>query len=123
MHWTHVQPWIRIADLPKIFISYRSKDTKAYAGRLHDGLAARFGKDNVFIDVEALAPGVPFEDAIYANVAAANVLFALIGRSCTAPLPRGDANGVAPGTTSVARDRVRHVRLLEPRDLVAGQRE
>jgi len=43
-----------------IFISYRRDDSAASAGRLYDRLAHHFGKEQVFRDLDALAPGVEF---------------------------------------------------------------
>ena len=40
-----------------IFISYRRSDTEGYAGRLFEGLRARFGRDVVFFDVAGIEPG------------------------------------------------------------------
>jgi len=36
----------------RVFINYRRADTSAYAGRLADSLIARFGQDNVFMDID-----------------------------------------------------------------------
>jgi hypothetical protein len=41
----------------KIFVNYRRDDSSASAGRLYDRLAARFPKDQIFIDVDNLDPG------------------------------------------------------------------
>jgi hypothetical protein len=38
--------------MPRIFLSYRQKDTIAIAGRILDRLKAHFGQDNVFMDVD-----------------------------------------------------------------------
>ena len=38
--------------MPRIFISYRQKDTIAIAGRVFDRLKAHFGQNNVFMDVD-----------------------------------------------------------------------
>jgi hypothetical protein len=43
-----------------IFISYRRDDASGHAGRLFDRLAARFGRDRVFMDVTDIAPGEDF---------------------------------------------------------------
>ena len=64
----------------KIFISYRRVDTSGYAGRLYDRLRARFGEDNIFMDVEGLDPGVDFVETIEKSVSSCDVLVALIGR-------------------------------------------
>lgn len=36
----------------RIFLSYRREDSSAWAGRPHDTLAARFGEQNIFQDVD-----------------------------------------------------------------------
>ena len=74
-----------------IFISYRREDTEGHAGRLFEGLRARFGDDSVFMDVVAIEPGVDFRQVIDAKIAKCDVLLALIGRQW---LSAGDGNGV-----------------------------
>ena len=44
--------------MPKIFISYRRDDSAAQAGRLYDRLEGHFGQGQVFMDVDAIKPGV-----------------------------------------------------------------
>ena len=63
-----------------IFISYRRQDTVAYAGRIYDRLAAKYGEHNVFMDIDRIEPGQDFVDAINHSVAEAGVLLVLIGR-------------------------------------------
>ena len=70
---TPVQP------MPDIFISYRRGDSAGHAGRLYDGLLSRFGEGNVFIDVDAIAPGVDFVERIRDAVASCDVILVLIG--------------------------------------------
>jgi hypothetical protein len=65
---------------PKIFISYRRDDAGGWAGRLYDKLVQLFGEDNVFMDIDTIAPGIDFVDAIQKSVTACDVLFALIGQ-------------------------------------------
>jgi hypothetical protein len=62
-----------------IFISYRRRDSAGYAGRLYDALAARFGREQIFMDVDAIPPGVDFERLIAAAVQEAQVFLAVIG--------------------------------------------
>jgi hypothetical protein len=62
-----------------IFISYRRDDSAGYAGRLYDRLAAHFGVDRVFMDVEGIEPGTDFVVAIEKAVASCRVLIVLIG--------------------------------------------
>jgi len=64
----------------KIFINYRRDDSSGSTGRLYDRLAARFPKDQIFIDVDNLDPGVDFVEAIEQSVGACDVLIAVIGR-------------------------------------------
>ena len=76
--------------MPKIFISYRRDDTGGHAGRLYDRLVQHFGRENVFIDVDTIGPGVDFVEAVNHAVAACDRLIAVIGRDwLTAPGARG----------------------------------
>jgi hypothetical protein len=63
-----------------IFISYRRNDAPGYAGRLYDRLAAKFGADRVFMDVEGIEPGVDFVDAVERALASCEILIVLIGK-------------------------------------------
>jgi hypothetical protein len=47
-----------------VFISYRRQETSGLAGRLYERLAARLGDDQVFMDVDAIAPGLDFAEVI-----------------------------------------------------------
>ena len=62
-----------------IFISYRRDDSAGYAGRLYDRLAAHFGVDRVFMDVEGIEPGTDFIVAIEKALRSCRVLIVLIG--------------------------------------------
>jgi hypothetical protein len=68
-----------VAEGGGIFVSYRRQESRDFAGRLSDRLTDRFGKAQVFIDVDAIDPGVDFVEAITRAVAACNVLLAIIG--------------------------------------------
>jgi TIR domain-containing protein len=63
-----------------IFISYRRQDTAAYAGRIYDRLSAKYGENNVFMDIDRIEPGQDFVEVINHSVAEAGVLLVLIGR-------------------------------------------
>jgi WD40 repeat protein len=63
----------------RIFISYRREDTSATAGRLYDRLEARFGTDSVFMDVDSIAPGYDFAEAIESAVGSCQAVLAVIG--------------------------------------------
>ena len=66
--------------MARIFISYRREDGSASAGRLHDRLREHFGRDNVFMDVDTIEPGLDFIEVIERTVGSCDVLIALIGR-------------------------------------------
>ena len=71
---------------PKVFISYRRAETAGHTGRLYDAMVARFGEDNVFMDVD-MQPGVDFVARIQAVVAACHVLLVVIGPDWARALP------------------------------------
>ena len=66
---------------PGVFLSYRRSDTEGYAGRLFEGLVARFGRDRVFFDVARIAPGQNFHEVIDGQLRASGALLALIGKT------------------------------------------
>jgi hypothetical protein len=63
----------------RIFISYRRDDTAYAAGWLFDRLVDEFGPEQVFKDMDSIALGDDFVDAITAAVSSTDVLLALIG--------------------------------------------
>jgi class 3 adenylate cyclase/CHASE2 domain-containing sensor protein len=65
--------------LVKIFLSYRRDDSRHVSERIYDRLAARFGKDNVFKDVDSIPLGRDFRPALEAAVGACAVTLAIIG--------------------------------------------
>ena len=65
--------------MPGIFISYRRNESAGQAGRLFDRLAARFGEDRVFMDVDTLVPSEQFATRIEKAIATADVMLVLIG--------------------------------------------
>lgn len=67
------------AGLGRVFISYRRQESSGLAGRLYDRLAARFGDDQVFMDVDTIALGVDFAEVISQAVSTCEVLLAVIG--------------------------------------------
>jgi len=66
--------------MPKIFISYRRQDSIETTGRIYDQLAGQFGSENVFMDVDAIPPGVDFRKHLHDAVAGCDVFLAVIGR-------------------------------------------
>jgi hypothetical protein len=62
-----------------IFINYRRDDAPGVAGRLFDHLAARFSKNDLFMDVDAMKPGIDFAKQLDTQVSQCRVLLAVIG--------------------------------------------
>jgi hypothetical protein len=65
----------------QIFISYRRDDTSASAGRLYDRLSSHFPSNRIFIDVDNIAPGVDFFEAIEKSVGSCDLLISVIGKN------------------------------------------
>ena len=74
----------------KIFISYRRADSQWAAARLYDTLAAAFPEDEIFMDVEEIAPGQDFVQVLEDQVGACDVFLALIGRQWIEDARLGD---------------------------------
>src|ERR1700680_3998504 len=62
-----------------IFINYRRDDAPGVAGRLFDYLAARYSHNDLFMDVDAMKPGMDFAKQLDAQVSQCRVLLAVIG--------------------------------------------
>jgi hypothetical protein len=67
----------------RIFISYRRGDSSGYAGRLSEHLVERFGPDRIFMDIDSIAPGDDFVDAIRSAIQACAAVIVVIGRRWT----------------------------------------
>jgi TIR domain len=63
----------------KVFISYRRDDSAGHAGRVHDRLEREFGRDLLFMDVDAVPLGDNFVTVLSEEVAKCDVLLAVIG--------------------------------------------
>jgi len=62
-----------------VFISYRRDDSSGYARAITNQLREKLGPENIFIDVDAIEPGLDFVKAIEGAVGRCDVLLALIG--------------------------------------------
>ena len=62
-----------------VFLSYRRADTAGHAGRICDDLARHFRRPVVFRDVDSIAAGTDFVQALERAVGAARVAIVLIG--------------------------------------------
>ena len=67
--------------MSRIFISYRRDETAAWAFMVNERLAARFGADKIFMDIDSIEPGDDFVEVIKHKVGACEVLIVLIGRA------------------------------------------
>ena len=65
--------------MAKIFVNYRRDDDPSAAARVRDGLAARFGKSALFMDVDNLLAGQKFDDELAKALSACDVLVSIIG--------------------------------------------
>lgn len=72
----------------RIFLSYRREDASGHAGRLFDflcqggvgGQGPGFRKDQIFMDIDTIAPGVDFRRVIEEAVGSCDVFIAVIGK-------------------------------------------
>ena len=53
---------------PRIFISYRRDDAAGEAGRLADHMNRRFGRGQVFLDIDTIDPGRDFVKVLQASL-------------------------------------------------------
>ena len=63
----------------RIFINYRREDDQAAAGRLYDRLLQHFDREQLFMDIEAIEPGVDFVKSLDEQVAKCIAFIAVIG--------------------------------------------
>jgi len=62
-----------------IFINYRRDDSPGMAGRLYDRIVHKFSRRDLFMDVDAMKPGIDFTKQLEDHVAQCQVLIAVIG--------------------------------------------
>jgi len=63
----------------RIFINYRREDDQAAAGRLYDRLLQHFDREQLFMDIEVIEPGVDFVKSLDEQVAKCIAFIAVIG--------------------------------------------
>jgi hypothetical protein len=71
-----------------VFISYRREDSRGFAGRIYDRLSDRLGRENIFFDVDNIAPGLDFVEVLTERVASCDALVAVIGKDWLASVDR-----------------------------------
>jgi hypothetical protein len=64
-----------------IFISYRREDAAAYTRLIYNEVVQHFSKERVFMDVDAIEPGLPFDEAIEEAIGKCEILLAVIGQN------------------------------------------
>ncbi len=87
-----------------VFISYRRIDSQSIAGRLGDDLKRGFGDEAVFRDIDDIAPGKDFVEALDTALAACGVLLAVIGPAWLEQLERRAATGDSSTIDHVRRE-------------------
>jgi hypothetical protein len=65
--------------MPKLAISYRRSDSSAITGRIFDRLAAHYGRESVFMDIDNIPFGADFRTHIQAVLRETEVLIVVIG--------------------------------------------
>ena len=65
--------------MAKVFVSYRRGGASQQTYRLTDELKRRVGEENLFLDVDSIAPGEPFAVAIDRAIRASDVVLVIIG--------------------------------------------
>lgn len=76
--------------MAKVFISYRRADSATFSGRIYDRLVAKFGRKNVFKDVDNIPPGVDFAEYIQTSLQQCAVALVIMGpRWADVRLPDG----------------------------------
>src|SRR3954470_20682613 len=76
--------------MPSVFINYRRGDTAGDARALFNMLSTTVGAESVFMDVDAIAVGRDFRQAIRDRLAACDLMLAFIGRDW---ISAADASG------------------------------
>jgi TIR domain len=66
--------------VPKIAISYRRADTEAIAGRIRDRLAARYGEDAIFMDIDNIPFGKDFRVHLSEAIVQSDILLVIVGQ-------------------------------------------
>lgn len=74
--------------MSRVFVNYRRSDASAHANLLYEWIRERYGEDRVFKDVDSIAPGLDFVEAIESAIDSSEVMLVVIGKGWVV-----DANG------------------------------
>jgi TRAP-type mannitol/chloroaromatic compound transport system substrate-binding protein len=77
----------------KIFVNYRRDDDPSGAARVRDGLAQRFGRANVFMDVDNLLAGQKFQIELARALESCDIFIAVMGPRWLQLLKEREADG------------------------------
>lgn len=66
---------------PKVFLSYRRKDSQSITDRIYDVLVSKLGNKNVFKDVDSISGGSDIKNVIQDSMNRASILVAVIGEN------------------------------------------
>lgn len=72
--------------MESVFLSYRREDSAGYAGRLSEHLGSILGAEHIFMDVQDIAPGQDFAEAIEKTISACQAVIVIIGPHWAADL-------------------------------------
>src|SRR6202035_4860727 len=65
--------------MPRITISYRRDDSIEITGRIFDRLAAHFGREAVFRDIDNIPPGTDFRRHVDQALDKSSIVLAIVG--------------------------------------------
>lgn len=65
----------------RIFINYRRGDDPGYTGRLFDRLQDVFESDQLFLDIDNIAPGLDFVRVLSERISECDIVLAVIGKN------------------------------------------
>src|SRR6266851_7976832 len=71
--------------MPRITISYRRDDSAAMTGRIFDRLAAHYGRELIFRDIDNIPPGVDFRKHIDGILDESDIVLAIVGPRWVGP--------------------------------------
>src|SRR4051812_33855307 len=74
--------------MPRITISYRRDDSGVITGRIFDRLAAQFGKETIFRDIDNIPLGADFRKHLDLVLDETDIVLAIVGPKWVGPSTR-----------------------------------
>ena len=81
--------YVKTRTISTVFISYRRENAAGEARALFNDLVERLGEDSVFMDVDSIALGRDFRNALQETTASCDLMLVLIGRNWAATKDEG----------------------------------